>query len=256
MSDTALIIAAHGSGEATAAIDQVKALARKVQDRGRFDEVTPTFHLGEPTFAQVLDTVTASTITVVPLMTSEGHFNQVVLPRELARNRRFADVRLTQTDPVGTHPAIVEICKRRIEVLEEQFGFQAKDATIAVVGHGTKRHENSSTATERLADALRTRAQVGEVLTAFLDDDPTVESLPPRSSRPIMVVLPFLIGGGAHTYRDLPRRLGLAIRGGRSGPMSGRIGEKQIICDRAIGEDPGIVEIILDLAQEPIAPPS
>jgi sirohydrochlorin cobaltochelatase len=90
MNTTALILAAHGSRHEPSVNDQVRTLAGVVAARGSFDEVAVAFHQGRPPFDSVLDELTAQEIVVVPLMTSEGYYSDVVLPRELAKNRRFA----------------------------------------------------------------------------------------------------------------------------------------------------------------------
>ena len=74
-----------------------------------FDEVAVAFHQGEPGFDTVLDELAADEVTVVPVLTSAGHYGDVVLPEALARNRRFAEVRLRQTPPVGTHAGIAAL---------------------------------------------------------------------------------------------------------------------------------------------------
>ena len=223
-------------------------MVRYLVEAGSFDEVTPAFHLGEPSFASVLDTLSARDITVVPLMTSEGHFSQAVLPREFARNKRFDDLSIRQTSPVGTHPHVAGMVQRRLTDLGRHFEIEANTATVAIVGHGTHRHFRSRDAAEALACCVRKQGFVAEVLTGFLDDNPSVGSILNRMTRSILIVLPFLIGGGLHAAQDLPERLGLELVQDRAGPYSGWIGDRFVVCDRSIGEDPEIADIVLDLA--------
>lgn len=248
MSGKALVIAAHGSRASPSASQQVRGIVRQVANSGLFDEVTPAFHLGEPSFASVLDTLWARDITVVPLMTSEGHFSQSVLPREFARNKRFEGLVLHQTSPVGTHPHVAGMVERRLTDLGRLFEIEAKTATVAIVGHGTQRHPHSRDATENLAHRLRRRGLGAEVLTGFLDDNPSVESILNRMTGTVLIAFPFLIGGGLHAVQDLPGRLGLERVLDRVGPFSGWVRDRFVVCDRAIGEDPKIADIVLDLA--------
>jgi uroporphyrin-III C-methyltransferase len=111
-----------------------------------------------------------------------------------------------------------------------------ESVSLALVGHGTRRHQESRTATIHLADMLRRRRVAGEVLSAFLDDDPPVESLLESAVLPNLVVVPFLIGGGSHVSHDIPQRLARADR-------------RPLIVDQPIGTYPGMLDIIVDLAR-------
>ena len=237
----ALVLAAHGSRRDPAANALVRRLAEAVRARRLFDEVAVAFHQGEPRFDTVLDELSADEITVVPLLTSAGHYADVVLPEALARNRRFAELRLRRTPPVGTHSGIAPLVARRVTELLRDAGIARHSASLAIVGHGTSRHQESRTSALQLAETLRRRRVTGEVLTAFIDDDPPVSALLESVTLPHLVVVPFLIGGGTHVVEDLPRLL--------------QSRNPEIIVDHAIGSYPGIVEIIIDLARRYAPPP-
>src|SRR5712691_3730987 len=97
MSGRALVLAAHAL---------VRRMAEALRGRRLFDEVAVAFHQGEPGFDTVLDELTADEVTVVPFFTSAGHYSEVVVPQALARNRRFAEVRLRRSPPVGNHAGV------------------------------------------------------------------------------------------------------------------------------------------------------
>jgi uroporphyrin-III C-methyltransferase len=222
-------------------------VAEAVRRRRLFDEVAVAFHQGEPRFATVLDEIESDEVVVVPFFTSAGHYSDVVLPEALARNRRYSEVRLRQTRPVGDHPEIAALVARRVGELMHERRLERGSVSLALVGHGTARHPESRTTTFHLADMLRRRRVAGEVLTAFLDDDPPVETLMATAVCPHLIVVPFLIGGGTHVSEDLPRRLGL---GQESGVRS-----RTVHVDQAIGSYPGLVESIIDLARRKAPPP-
>ncbi len=249
----ALVLAAHGSRRDPAANARVRRLAEAVRARRLFDEVAVAFHQGEPRFETVLDEITADEVTVVPLLTSAGHYADVVLPEALARNRRFADLRLRQTPPVGTHSGIAPLVARRVTELLRHEEIPRHLASLAIVGHGTPRHQESRTSAVQLADTLRRRRVAGEVLAAFIDDDPPVSALLDTASLRHLVVVPFLIGGGAHVGEDIPRLLGVEKK---SGVGSRESGNCAVIVDQAIGTYPGLVEIIIDLARRHAPPPT
>ena len=251
----ALLIAAHGSRRDPAANALVRRLAEAVRARRLFDEVAVAFHQGEPRFDTVLDELSSEAVTVVPLLTSAGHYADVVLPQALARNRRFSEVRLRQTPPVGTHPGIAPLVARRVTELLRHEGIARHSASVAIVGHGTSRHRESRTSTIQLADTLRRRKVAGEVLAAFLDDDPPVTALLDTISLPHLVVVPFLIGG-AHAGEDIPRLLEESRVASRESGGSRESGERAVIVDQPIGTYPGLVDIIVDLARRHAPPPA
>jgi uroporphyrin-III C-methyltransferase len=252
VSGRALVLAAHGSRRDPAANALVRRLAEAIRGRRLFDEVAAAFHQGEPGFDAVLDELDADEVTVVPLLTSAGHYSEVVLPQALARNQRFAAVRLRQTPAVGTHAGVAPLVARRVTELLRERHLDREDVGLVLVGHGTRRHPQSRAATEQLADTLRRRRVAGDVAAAFLDDDPPLDRVAASFRRPTMLVVPFLIGGGTHALEDLPRLAGLSGSDGQEG----RVGERRVLIDGAVGGYPGLEEIILDLARKHTPPPA
>ena len=247
----ALVLAAHGSRRDPAANALVRRLAETVRARRLFDEVAVAFHEGEPRFDTVLDELTADEVTVVPLLTSAGHYADVVLPEALARNRRFAEIRLRQSPPVGTHSGIAPLVARRVTELLRNDDIPRHSASLAIVGHGTRRHPESRGATLQLVETLRRRRVAGEVLAAFIDDDPPLDALLQTAALPHLIVVPFLIGGGAHLSEDVPRLLGL-----RDWRLATGDSRRRVTVDQAIGTYPGLVDIIIDLARRHAPPPA
>jgi sirohydrochlorin cobaltochelatase len=81
--ERALVLAAHGSHLNPGSSAPAFAHADRIRATGAFDEVRETFWKEEPSFREVLRTVAAETVYVVPLFVSEGYFTEEVLPREL-----------------------------------------------------------------------------------------------------------------------------------------------------------------------------
>ncbi|MBA3319389.1 MAG: uroporphyrinogen-III C-methyltransferase [Gemmatimonadales bacterium] len=252
MSGGALVLAAHGSRSDPAANALVRRLAQAVRERRLFDEVAVAFHQGEPGFDTVLDELESEAVTVVPVMTSAGHYADVVLPDALAQNRRFPDVRLRRTPPVGAHPGIAPLVARRVSELLREYGLPRADTTLLLAGHGTRRHSASRDTTLHLAETLRRRRVAGEVIAGFVDDDPGLaEALGTRPEGPVLV-LPFLIGGGSHAAEDIPRAVGLEPG---EFPLAGRVDHRLIVVDHALGTLPGLLDVIVDLARRHPPPP-
>jgi uroporphyrin-III C-methyltransferase len=248
----ALVLAAHGSRRDPAANALVRRLAQALRERRLFHEVAVAFHRGEPGFDGVLDELESEAVTVVPVMTSAGHYADVVLPAALERNRRFAEVRLRVTPPVGAHPGIAPLVARRVSELLREHGLSRPAATLLLAGHGTRRHPASRVTTLQLAETLRRRGVAGTVTAGFLDDEPTLpEALASAPGGPVLL-LPFLIGGGTHAAEDIPRAVGLEPE---ETPFLRRADGRLILVDDAIGSLPGIVDVIVDLARRHPPPP-
>jgi uroporphyrin-III C-methyltransferase len=221
----------------------VRRLAETIRGRRLFDEVAVAFHQGEPGFDAVLDELQSEEVAVVPVMTSAGHYGDVVLPAALARNRRYAEVRLRQTPPVGAHPGLPALVARRVSELLREHGLTRAATSLLLVGHGTRRHPASRGTTLALADTLRRRRVAGEVLAGFLDDDPPLGDALRGATLESVLVLPFLIGGGAHALEDIPAALGSGVAG------------RPVVLDDAVGSLPGIADLIVDLARRHPPPP-
>jgi sirohydrochlorin cobaltochelatase len=245
---TALVLAAHGSRCESAVNTQIRAYADAIVELTLFDEVAVAFHQGDPSFSIILDQLIADDVTVVPVMTSVGYYSDMVLPRELSRNRRYADVMLRLTTPLGTHASLIDIMADRVRRLYARFDLASDQTSLAVIGHGTSRHAQSRNTTRDLAAWLRRMRIADEVTAAFLDDDPPVDSLLERVHHASVVVAPFLIGIGPHAVGDIPRRVGLAVSENVTPPFSGRVGDRLVVCDAPIGADPCIVDLIVELA--------
>jgi uroporphyrin-III C-methyltransferase len=237
----ALVIAAHGSHRDPAANALVRRLAETIRGHRLFHEVAVAFHQGEPGFDTVLDELEADEVTVVPFMTSSGHYADEVLPAALARSRRYAELRVRITPPVGGHPGVAPLVARRVSELLREHGLERDATSLLLVGHGTRRHPESRRTTLELAATLQRRRVAREVLAGFLDDDPTVIQALGQASLGTTIVLPFLIGGGTHAVEDLPRLLDIP--------------DRSILLDRAIGTFPGLAEIVIDLARRHTPPP-
>jgi len=247
MRRSALVLAAHGSRVDPRTNQALAELAERVAARRLFDEVAVAFHQGNPTFAEVLDELSSEETVVVPVMTSAGHYCDEVLPRELAKNRRFAQVQVRQTPPVGLHRGLPDLVDSRARNLAAGHRLDPARTALAVVGHGTARNAKSRLAAEALADSLSAGGVWGQVLIAFLDEEPGVETILPRATQANVLVMPFLVSGGPHVTVDIPTRLGIDRLVISTLPAAMNREGGTLVLDRAIGSDEGMLEIVLDL---------
>ncbi len=242
MNGRALILAAHGGGDGSAANLSTQSQARAIARTDLFDEVAVAFKMGTPAFADVLGTVWSDDVTVVPLMTSEGYYTEGVLPRVLRFEGRGSG-RLRITGPVGAHPGWPAICARRIERITRESSFETGQTAVLVVGHGTRRHAGSRAVTESLVRRLRALIRIRAVRAAFLDDQPTIEDVYGGLAGMAVIVIPFLMGGGEHVARDLPRRLGVTA-GARGG-----LAARRAYIDEPLGSYAEMHNVVLEMVR-------
>ncbi|MEK6676285.1 MAG: hydroxymethylbilane synthase [Planctomycetota bacterium] len=251
MSQTALVLAAHGSDTDPEVNQSIRRIADEMAHVGNFADVAVAFHRGQPSFSTVFDQLHAEEMIVVPLMAAEGYYADTVLPRELKKNPKCSKKKVHITPPVGSHPGMVDLVSSRARRLLPSIDGAPDKVTLVVIGHGTPRHEKSRSSTEELVEKLRRRGEWAEVLAAFLDEEPRVDTVVDRSASSLIVVEPFLISAGNHAIRDIPTRLGMPEVENTELPRTDRVGDKAVACDRPVGSDPGVIEMILDFASKP-----
>lgn len=249
MRRSALTLVAHGSPgnpSADATIhDHAQVLARCTP----FDRVTVAFHCKQPSVATALRRLSTFDVTVVPFMTSEGYFTTKVLPRERSKDIAVTPRQVGVTPPVGTHPQIVSLVARRVRHQIQRFNLNPSATSLAVIGHGTRCHERSRQATLDLATALHRKGVCSEVFPAFLQGEPHVRTITDPAREPDIIVVPFMMTCGRHVTRDIPEDLGLTSSPLPGAVAFGRVKTRFVVCDAPIGTDPGIVEIVADLAR-------
>jgi sirohydrochlorin ferrochelatase len=209
--DLNVILAAHGAGDGSAVNASVCALALELERRIVGARVCAAFHKGEPSYASAVRTATRANRVVVPLLTSEG-YHYARLQRAVAEAGPTSLTHVVR--PLGTDASFVAAFVESVSAQIIALGFDRDVTHIRVVGHGTDRHPNSSAATTNVAAALL-QSGFDLVHVAFLDEEPTVEAVARTIRRQAyVVVVPFLIGLGAHAAHDLPARVETAMTKG------------------------------------------
>jgi len=265
----ALVIAAHGSHLNAGSSQPTFDHADTIRAVGAFDEVRESFWKEEPSFREVLRTVDAEEVYVVPLFISEGYFTEQVIPRELRLEGWDPDdwdsdgtsatyTTLTATDtgqtvhycgPVGTHDSMSDVIVRRAESVtgdpEVGQGFG-----LAVVGHGTERNENSAKAIEYHADRIRESGRFDEVQALFMDEDPEVDDVTDFFESEDIVVVPLFVADGFHTQEDIPEDMGLTddYRTGWDTPAD--VDGHRIWYSGAVGTEPLMADVVLERAAD------
>lgn len=251
MTRTALILAAHGSGDGSSQNKRVRALAVQLADYALFDDTLAAFNRGTPSFRTVLDETTATQAVVVPLMTSAGYFSRIVLPQELRAAQRANDVSVEITAPLGTHHRMSEVFANQLRATLTDFALPPKDTEVLVVGHGTERDNQSAATTHQLADAIGGQGLCAKTVAVFLDEAPRLEEAAAQLTCQHVVVLPFFLGGGHHTQCDIPGRLGLTVPPEAELPLRVAHAGRQFVLTDPLSDDATLVALIADLIGGP-----
>jgi sirohydrochlorin cobaltochelatase len=265
----ALVIAAHGSHKNPDSSVPAFAHADRIRETGAFDAVRETFWKEEPSFREVLRTVDAEEVYVVPLFISEGYFTEEVLPRELRlegwepglwdSDGTSADTAtLTAADtgqtvhycgPVGTHDAMSDVIVERAKSVtgDPDVG---PGVGLAVVGHGTRRNENSAKAIEYHADRIAARGRFAAVRALFMDEEPEVDDLTEHFEVEDVVLVPLFVADGYHTQEDIPEDVGLTedYREGYEVPAT--VDGHRIWYAGAVGTEPLLADVVLERAAD------
>ncbi|MDX2076796.1 MAG: CbiX/SirB N-terminal domain-containing protein [bacterium] len=248
----ALILLGHGSHISPNTAGVVWDAVDRLRERGVADEITASFWKEHPSFHTVLKGITANDITLVPLFTAQGYFTQTVIPTEmnLSGAMTIRDGRtIRYAPPPVFHPKLTEIVRARITDAVQQHNLSPQHVAIAIIGHSTRKNAKSRESTENQATLLRNMGIFGDVLTAFLDDDPEISTIYARTSQPTIIAVPLFLAMGSHTTIDVPEALGLSPN-----TSSAVINGKKLIYTPAIGEGNDLTDLIIDLARAVDAP--
>jgi sirohydrochlorin cobaltochelatase len=227
----------------------------EIRERQIFGEIACAFWKEEPSFRDarfLFDPVKIREVYVVPNFISEGYFNQTVIPRELELNglrtvRPNGQV-WNYCQPVGNNPGMTEILRRRAREIAPDIS--PSSASLLIVGHGTDQNENSAVAAKREAEAIRARGEYAAVLNVYMEEAPLVSDWQSLTTTPNVVVVPFFVSDGLHSYEDIPALLGITRDGEakkgevfRGNPYL--FGARSLYYAPSVGSEPGFAELIL-----------
>lgn len=256
---SALLIVGHGSTENPDSSTPYFDHADEIRRRGLFAEVHCCFWKEEPSMREALYMIDADDIYVVPDFISEGYFTQDVIPRELritGPSTVVAGKTLHYCLPVGVHPSMTGLILRRAR--EVAPGLDPAQTTLIITGHGTGLNQNSTKAIRDQVDQiLAAGAGYAAVLDAYMEEQPFIAEWDQLAATPNVVVVPFFISDGLHSYQDIPVLLGIEPEVGpaasqrevfRHNPHHLR--GKTLFYSSAIGTERLIADVILDQVRD------
>src|SRR5260370_24786839 len=274
--NAALLIVGHGSTVNPDSSTPTLAHAAEIRRRKLFAEVACAFWKEEPSLRDALllfDSDAVCEVYVAPNFISEGYFTQTVIPRELELNGRITKRSSGQIwkycEPVGNHSMMTELLlKRAGEVAQDA---NPAKTSLLIVAHGTDLNENSAVAAKREAENIRALRKYAAVLNVYMEESPLVSDWQKLTTTTNVVVVPFFIADGLHSYEDIPVLLGLTKEGATGLRSPGQPTARQAMTSRAargegfrrnpykidgralfyapsIGTDSGFADIIIEQA--------
>lgn len=251
---SALVIVGHGSTLNPDSSAPMHDHADLIRERGIFGEVAVCFWKEEPSMREVFRMVESDDVYVVPDFISEGYFTRTVIPRELdldgaitLRGRRT----IKYCDPVGNHPHMTDVILRRAR--ETAPDAPPRETSLVIVGHGTALNDNSAIAAKEQVRRIGAMGIYGEVAAAYMEEPPLIAEWDRVTRCENVVVVPFFIADGLHSYQDIPVLLGIEEEGlpaasqreiFRRNPHLAR--GRRLYYASAIGTEPSLADVILD----------
>jgi sirohydrochlorin cobaltochelatase len=267
---SALLIVAHGSTVNPDSSAPTLAHAAEIRRRKIFAEVGCAFWKEEPSLRDAIflfDPESIRQVYVVPNFISEGYFTQTVVPRELELNgpitKRSNGQVWKYCEPVGNHPMMTDLLLRRAREIAPDI--PESHTTLLIVAHGTDLNENSAVAAKREAEKIRALGKYAAVLNVYMEEPPLVSDWRKLTKTRHVVVVPFFISDGLHSYEDIPVLLGITVaagvdrgRPGLAPPATARgeifrrnpynIEGRCLFYAPSIGTEAGFADIILEQA--------
>lgn len=262
-SDAALLIVGHGSTVNPDSSAPTLAHAAEIRRRKLFSDVGCAFWKEEPSLRDAIYMFDPeSAVYVVPNFISEGYFTQTVIPRELELSGRVTKRSNGQIwrycEPVGNHPAMTDLLLRRAHDVARDV--DPAETSLLIVAHGTDLNENSAAAAKREAEKIRALGKFATVLNVYMEEPPLVSDWRKCTETQNVIVVPFFISDGLHSYEDIPILLGIADGGSTS---SGRmehggifrhnpykIDNRSLFYAPSIGTDPGFADVIIQQVEK------
>jgi len=214
--DAALLLLGHGSTLNADSSAPTYQHAEEIRRRGVFAEVHVAFWKEKPHFREALSQTRRRQVYVVPNFISSGYFTEQVIPRELGLTgpvTRLGRQDIFYCQPVGLNPEMTEALLRRArEVVagsQETIPDPAKTACLFICGHGTELNDNSTKIIHHQAELIRARGVYADCQGALMEQQPFIKDWRTLTDHPDVVVVPFFISDGLHSFEDIPVLLGL-----------------------------------------------
>jgi len=268
----ALLIVGHGSTVNADSSAPTLAHAAEIRRRKLFADVQCAFWKEEPSLRDArfaFDPEAIREVYVVPNFISEGYFTQTVIPRELELDGRVTTRSGGQIwkycDPVGNDPSMTKLLLERAEKIAP--AVNPVETTLLIAAHGTDLNENSAAAAKREAAKIHALGKYAAVLNVYMEESPLISDWRKLTDTPNVVIVPFFISDGLHSYEDIPALLGIVAAGANRGQPGSvfpattdrgaifksnpyRIDNRLLFYAGAIGTEPGFADVVIEQARK------
>ena len=251
--DAALLLLGHGSTVNADSSAPTYQQADEIRRRKIFAEVHVAFWKEEPNFRQALRQTTRPRVFVVPNFISSGYFTEQIIPRELGLSgpvTRLGGQEITSCEPVGLHPAMTEALLQRARQVVADSGEAlpdpARTACLFICGHGTSLNDNSTKIIHDQAKAISASGLFADCQAVLMEQAPFVKDWRTLTTCLDVIVVPFFISDGLHSFEDIPVLLGLTHRVKEKGFRNPhREGDRRLWYATALGSENFVADVIL-----------
>jgi sirohydrochlorin cobaltochelatase len=251
--DAALLLLGHGSTLNADSSAPTYQHAEEIRRRNVFAEVHVGFWKEEPNFRQALRQTRCRRVYVVPNFISSGYFTEQIIPRELGLAgpvTKLGRQTVYYCDPVGLHPSMTAALLHRAHEVTAQSAQEIsapeKSACLFICGHGTSLNDNSTKIIHEQAELIRARNIYRDCQAVLMEQRPFVKDWRTLTDCPDVIVVPFFISDGLHSFEDIPVLLGLTHNIKEKGFTNPHVeGSRRLWYAQAIGTEPSMADVIL-----------
>lgn len=237
----ALLLAGHGSLRLGSGGAMFR-LAARLREGGAAPLTAAGFlNYSRPTLAEAVSRLCgkgATAITVLPYFLVPGYFTRVALARALDELRPvYPQLAFAQAEPLGAHPALAELVRRRAEAAGAGRG-----SAVLLAAHGSP-DPASNRSIERVAELVSATETFGRVGVCYLGlNEPAIPvaiAALVAAGFGQVVVVPYLLQLGGHAAEDMPAAVEAARR---------RHPAARIALADYLGYDPLLAEVLAERA--------
>ncbi|MEM6883745.1 MAG: CbiX/SirB N-terminal domain-containing protein [Verrucomicrobiota bacterium] len=252
--DAALLLLGHGSSTNTESSQPTRRHAETIRSQGLFSEVVTAFWKEEPYFSDILKEIQSEHVYVVPNFISEGYYTKGIIPREFRMTGRLSQTEnktLYYCNPVGGHAAMTEALLSQAREVLAGSSVAPAEVDLILVGHGTLKNKKSTEAIQRQVKRIAEQHLFRQCTDAYMEEAPLISEWDQLTDSGQVVVVPFFIADGLHSYEDIPELMGLMNAEGASGfPCPASLRGKTLWYARSIGNQAEMVSVILDMVRD------
>ena len=130
----------------------------------------------EPYVEDVVAGVRSETVTILPMLMSDGYFSKTVIPQKLRLqgtvNRRQSGQRIIQCSPLGLSRMMADVMVAHILKHCNDNDLIANETAVIITGHGSSKDQASRLSVSMQVQYIRRLETFKDVQAAFLEEAP------------------------------------------------------------------------------------